>query len=374
MAIRKFSSTTVKSGSKSSSFIGPVVPSFSAGNQSQTDIYTLASLMSNASTQTPTSGGTLTINGSSIGSYDYCIRNGETISSFTATDYFTTTEDTRSAFIVFKGNTTINNGITFKPTVRKLFTVMYVNGNLTLNGEISMSQRGANHSGNGNSGGLTQPGNILIYTGTHGGVNNPQVPSGGASGGSGAVGTAGSNGGTGGGGSGNHGEGVGTYGKAAQFGTSFTGGSGSGGECCNSDSPAPIPYGGKGGDANATGTDGVGGGAGNPGGSGHTGSYTGYNGSDGTGGVLIIIVTGTLSGSGSITAAGATGGGAAGQSGGAYARAGGGSGGGSVTVLYGSDSSSITPSASGGTRGVNTNGTGGEGYAGGAGTARKLAI
>jgi hypothetical protein len=376
MAIRKFSLASIKSGSKSSKFWDQTTTIFSGGNQSQTDLYTLANLMTGAEATAPTSGGTLTINSVSLGSYDYCVRNGETISSFTASDYFTSTEDTRAAFVVFNGNTTINNGITFKPSVRKLFTVIYVKGNLTLNGEISMSQRGANHSGTGNSGGSTTKGNILIYSGTHGGVSNPQIPASGGAGGSDAVGTAGTSGGTGGGGSGNNGEGVGTYGRAGSAGTSFTGGSGSSGECCNSVVTAPVDNGGKGGIAGQSGADGVGGGAGNPGGGGWSGSYTGYAGSDGTGGVLVIFVTGTLSGTGSITAAGATGGNAAGNGSGAYARCGGGSGGGSVTVLYGTDSSSITPTASGGAGGDDTasSSTYGNGFAGGAGTARKLAI
>ena len=50
-------------------------------------------------------------------------------------------------------------------------------------------------------------------------------------------------------------------------------------------------------------------------------------------------------------------------------RAGGGSGGGSITIIYGSDTSSITPNANGGAAGAG-NATGGRG---GNGTARKLA-
>jgi hypothetical protein len=75
---------------------------------------------------------------------------------------------------------------------------------------------------------------------------------------------------------------------------------------------------------------------------------------------LIVIVGGTLSGTGTIAANGVFGNRASGQVGG------GGSGGGSVTVLYGTDSSTITPTATGG--------AGSSCGSGGNGTARKLAI
>jgi hypothetical protein len=71
-------------------------------------------------------------------------------------------------------------------------------------------------------------------------------------------------------------------------------------------------------------------------------------------------VGGTFSGTGSITAGGVGGI----RPGGAVA--GGASGGGSVTVLYGTDTSSITPTATGGSGNFSGNG--------GNGTARKLAI
>lgn len=375
MAVKNFSSSTLLTNSQRRTFWDQVSYGaiFAGGNQSVTDLYTLANSMALKAPTAPTAGGTLTVNSVSLGSYDYAIRNAETV-TFSESNYFTSTEDTRSAFVVWNGNCTISAGTVFKPVKRKLFTVLFIKGNLTLNGEISMSQRGANHSGTGNSGGSTTAGNVLIYSGTHGGVTNPQIPSAGGAGGSDAVGTAGTSGGTGGGGSGNNGEGVGTYGRAGVAGTAFTGGSGSSGECCNSAATAPVTNGGKGGIPGAGGSDGVGGGAGNPGGEGKNGSYSAGAGSDGTGGVLIIFVTGTISGSGTITAAGAAGGFASG-SGNAYTRPGGGSGGGSVTVLYGSDSSSITPTASGGAGGSSAGGGGTiSGFAGGAGTARKLAI
>jgi hypothetical protein len=304
----------------------------------------------------PSSGDTLRLNSESLGTYDYTVAGTTTISSFTASNWFTATEDTRSAWIIVNGNLTINSGQTFIPSVRKLFTVLYVTGNLICNGTISMSSRGANHSGTGNSGGATTAAAIRIGTGTFGAVTNPQVPATGATGGSGRTtagqnaGNNGTNGATGGGGGG-YWFSSGAISGAGATGTSFSGGAGGG-----------SSYGGSGGGENgganggkggaALGSQASGGGAGNPGGAG----ISGFNGSNGTGGVLIIIVGGTLSGNGSIQANGADGGSAGGVTGG-------GSGGGSVTVLFGTDSSSITPAATGGIVG-----------SGGAGTARKLAI
>ena len=74
------------------------------------------------------------------------------------------------------GNLTINSGQTFIPSVRKLFTVLYVTGNLVVNGSISMTGRGANHSGTGSSGGATTAVDIRIGTGTFSAVVNPQIP------------------------------------------------------------------------------------------------------------------------------------------------------------------------------------------------------
>lgn len=100
------------------------------------------------------------------------------------------------------------------------------------------------------------------------------------------------------------------------------------------------------------------GGTGNPGGD--SGGVNGLTGGTGTGGCLIVICEGTLSGTGTITANGVDGVRPPGS------MAGGGSGGGSATVLYKTDSSSITPTATGGAGQFSGDG--------GAGTARKLAI
>jgi hypothetical protein len=312
----------------------------------------------------PTDGGALTINSQSVGNYEYTTRKeNTTISSFTASDWFTSTKDTTSSWIVINGNLTINAGQTLIPSVRKLFTVVYVTGNLVCNGSISMSARGANHTGTGNSGGATTAVDIRIGTGTFGAVTNPQIPATGGSGGPGTTtdnassnGTAGSNGGSGGGGAGGKFSGTARSGNGAA-GTCFTGGSGGGGQISSSTTPGgdAESNGGKGGDSVGTAS---GGGTGNPGGT--KGGVSGLDGNSGTGGTLIVIVEGTLSGTGTIIGNGVAGIRPPG------AVAGGGSGGGSVTVLYKTDSSSITPAATGGAG--NFSGSGGNG------TARKLAI
>ena len=312
----------------------------------------------------PTDGGALTINSQSVGGYELTTRSGDTtISSFTASDWFTSTKDTTSSWIVVNGNLTINAGQTIIPAVRKLFTVVYVTGDLICNGGISMTARGANHSGTGDSGGAVTPANILIGSGTFSAVTNPQIPATGGAGASGTNvdnvvvnGTAGSAGGSGGGGAGGKFSGSGSSGGGAA-GTCFSGGPGGGGMLGSaSNAQSGGANGGKGG--NALGSVSAGG-SGNPGGTG-TGGANGPDGNSGTGGTLIVIVGGTLSGTGSIQANGVAGARASGQVGG------GGSGGGSVSVLFGTDSSSINPTATGG--------AGSACGSGGNGTARKLAI
>lgn len=307
-------------------------------------------------TVAPTSGGALTINSQAVGNYEYTVKGTTTISSFTAADWFTSTADTVSSWIIVNGNLTINSGQTLIPSVRKLFTVVYVTGNLVHNGTISMVARGANHSGTGNSGGATTAVPIRIGTGTFSAVTDPEIPATGGAGGAvrsttGANnGTAGTNGGSGGGGSGYAFSG-GTAGSGAA-GTCFSGGPGGGGAYGGVAGNA-VANGGKGGDRNSGGPVTTGG-AGNPGGA---GSITGAN---GTGGTLIIIVEGTMTGNGSFRCDGT----ASTRDGGGVP--GGGSGAGSVTVLYKTDSSTTTVSANGG----NGNSAGN----GGNGTARKLAI
>jgi hypothetical protein len=337
---------------------GPSLLSFSRSLATTFSDYTIS----------PTSGGALVINSQAVGNFDYAVAGTTTVSSFNNTDWFTLTEDSASAWIVINGNLTINSGQTFIPTKRKLFTVVYVTGNLVCNGTISMTGRGANHSGTGNSGGYTAPVDILIGSGTFGAVTNPQIP---ASGGAGAAGfttssgvsqgynngTAGSSGGTGGGGSGvsyspTH---YPTTSGAGTAGTCFSGGSGGGAASDLLNGFDATPNGGKGGDPGNYFA--YLGGTGNPGGFG--GGQ--FQGNSGTGGSLIVICEGALSGTGSIQASGVI----ALRPNSGYL-AGGGSGGGSVTVLYKTDSSSITPVAAAG--------AGQASGSGGAGSARKLAI
>jgi hypothetical protein len=261
-------------------------------------------------------------------------------------------KDTRAAFTVFSGDLTISTGAVFTPPARKLFWVVFVGGNLVVNGQISMTARGANHSGTGESGGYVAPQNIRIATGTFSSIVNPEIPaSGGAgatstsAGGVGFTGGTGSSGGTGGGGAGGYGSGTNLSGFGAA-GTSYSGGSGGGGISASSSltvrpatSDAEI-NGGRGGLVYG-GTSPAGDGAGNP--------------SNGSGGTLVIICNGTVSGSGSVTSNGS----AATFWNNQFNVGGGGSGGGSVTILC--KSGTVATSASGGDKANTLSGLGGTG-------------
>jgi hypothetical protein len=337
--------------------------SFFGGDVSSASILTAArTIVNGEKTSTPLTGGTLTINGESVGSYDYKVANTTTVSGFSASDWFTSTQDTRSSWICINGNLTINSGQTFIPSVRKLFTVIYVTGNLVINGTISMSARGANHSGTGTSGGYTAPVDIRIGTGSFssgGAISNPQIP---ATGGAGAprriattgtssdngwnTGTAGTDGGTGGAGGGYlFSAPLNSYAGKGGDGTCFSGGSGSG-SCFGSATPSADA-----GENGGAGTAGVGstpvGGSGNP---------PGSQGGTGTGGVIIIICEGALSGSGNVISQGVSTTSIGGITGGA-------SGGGSVNVLFGTNPSGVSVLA-----------TGGVSRGGADGTARKFAL
>ncbi len=337
------------------------LPSYTGTLNSSSILSASRFLATQNTTGSPVVGSTCEISGNSVGSYDYVIKSTTTVSSFTTSEWFTSTEDTRSAWIIIKGDLTVNSGQTIIPAVRKLFTVVYVTGNLTLNGTISMTGRGANHSGTGNSGGYTAPVAIRIGTGTFSAVVDPQIPAAGGSGGltSGPTtgkndGTAGTSGGTGGGGSGySFQSGVAGSGTA---GTCFTGGTGGGGANATTAGDG-VTNGGKGGNAAGNACNG---GTGNPGGNAGSGIFAEV-GNDGTGGTLIIIVEGSATGSGSCIANGVI---AKRLDSGRVP--GGASGGGSVTVLYGTNPSGVTVTANGG--GGQSGGNGGNG------TARKLAI
>lgn len=340
---------------------------FAGGNQSVADILALgAAIALNGADQAPIAGGTLSVNGVSLGSYDWMVKNSsQVVSSFNEPDWFTSTADSKSAFVVVNGDLTIDAGQVFRPAARKLFTVLYVTGNLVINGDLSMSLRGANHSTSGSN---LAAGAILLYTGTVSSVTNPNIPAAGGAGaaaatylpGTGIVGTAGSNGGTGGGGSG----GTASTSAAGAAGTSFSGGPGSGSGWSGAPG-AGGANGGAGGIANTASSNRGGGGAGNPGGTGTNNQGNpgaGGDGGNGTGGTLIIVVLGSVTGTGTISSSANTGGGGSDTGGG-------GAGGGSVTIFYGTDAATYTTSAAGG-----GGGSGGfPGGAGGAGTVRKLA-
>jgi hypothetical protein len=314
---------------------------FAGGNQSVSSLRTLMETLTNDSlAASPTAGGTLTVNSVALGSYDYVIKEGnQTVSSFSSGDWFTGTENTRSALIAIDGNLTINAGQTFTPSVRKLFTSIYVRGNLEINGVLSMSNKGANHS-------ATAEGVVLLQVGT-------SVGSTGASGGNGGPGNTGSGNGA--------------------AGTIFTGGSAGGGASAGNAPPYNAAT--RGGTGGAGGGGGGfntgGGGAGNPGGPGANAPAGGT----GTGGTLFIYCTGTVSGSGSITSNAAVGGG--GGNGDHRRSSGGGAGGGHVTIMRGSGNVSI--STTGGAAGARNNppnpeGTSGPGNAGGTGTNQVIAL
>lgn len=333
---------------------------FDGGNISFASILTTARTMTGGQrTSSPLAGGTLQINNESLGSYDYKVAGTTVISSFSTSEWFTSTQDTRSSWIIINGNLTVNSGQTIIPGVRKLFTVVYVTGNLVINGSISMTGRGANHSGIGTSGGFTSPVAVRIGTGTFSAIVNPEIPGSGGVGGAlrtttGANnGTAGTVGGSGGGGSGYAFSG-GTGGSGSA-GTCFSGGAGGGGGYGGTGTNGGINGGAGGNGSQQTGSI-VTGGAGNPGGTLKSGV-----GGDGTGGTLLIIVEGSLSGTGTISCNGISSTRFSGTV------PGGGSGAGSITVLFGTNPSSAVTL-------VATGGSGLSAGDGGNGTARKLAL
>lgn len=283
---------------------------------------------------------------------------------FDSNTFFTGVADTTSAWVIIDGNLTIDASTTFTPPVRKLFTVLYVTGDLTNDGVISMSARGANHSN------LT-PNNIYIGNSNRfNSLSNKYIPATGGAGGAGFTltrtftsgtvyltvasnGTSGINGGTGGGSTGLLSiiNGTFTMGSGAE-GTSYSGGAGSGGiyvlgfpnttaSTCNA-----SPNGGAGSDGASFLLDGGGGGAGNPSGrNGSPGGPIGEPTTSGTGGTLIVIVEGAIRGDGLFSSYGVNGN-TNNNDGGAP---GGGSGGGSITVLYGSLTTILPFNISGGT-------------------------
>lgn len=292
---------------------------------------------------------------------------------------------------------TINSGVTLTTQNRAKGLFIYVTGDATINGTLSMTDRGASAdpvAAGVSSTGLRLPlfkdgetdtlsaadfagagTDIIAAVANQPGITGNgkiyQIPRTGATGatgttGAGNAGSTGTSGQTGGGGSG--GGGSNASGDGGD-GTCFSGGAASGGE-----------HWGTGVDASDTGGAGsggscyysaCGGGAGNLGGSGccyggvcSSGSY-GNDGDDGTGGVVWLVVGGnlTIGASGIIQANGSNGGNTVFTAGGGGANGGGGSAGGAVMVLYnGTLSNSGTIEAAGGSGGTsNTSKPGGAG-------------
>jgi hypothetical protein len=296
------------------------------------------------SAASPASGGSLTINSNAIGNYDFVKYDGNTtLSSFTNSDWFTTTKDTAHAMVYVNGNLTINSGITLIPSHRKLGLYIFVDGDLTVTGSISMTKRGANHSGTGDSGGSTTKQDIRLIDGTHGSYTNPTIPATGSTGGprkdyssAYTARTTAPDFGTSGGHQGNTArEYLACVSGAGADGTCFGGGAGGGSARQAYYNNATyggdaVANGGKAGSASHSYYS-ANGSSGNPGSSASGG---GESGDSGTGGVIVIYCTGTISGAGSITSKGGNGGDAAGTG-----RINGvGSGGGMITVFCGTDS------------------------------------
>ena len=183
--------------------------------------------------------GSLYLNGNFAGLYDYAYISGnittDAVDEMNAFDHwFTGNQDTHWALVCVDGTFTQGRRSIIKPPVRKLGFVLNVDGAYTLNGIISMTNRGANHSGTGDSHGYTAPVAIPV----NGSIT---IPAAGGAGGARAsrttTGTSSNNGGTatngsGGGGSGAvsiHGSLTSCISGSGAAGTCFTGGPGGGG-------------------------------------------------------------------------------------------------------------------------------------------------
>ena len=262
----------------------------------------------------------------------------------------------------------ISRSVVVSPTRRCRGMLIFVDGDATISGSISMTCRGAKFTGSEASFSVLNPPYLGDYWSTQlfpsasylsrvfaVGAAGAAAPIAGAAG---IAGSAGVFGRSGGGGSGGSSPTVGALGTA---GTSFSGGTGGGGGSNN-----PGGAGGAGvvfGSSGGVGGPNAGGGAGNPNGTG--GTATG----EGTGGLLILIVRGNLriGPNGSISANGIAGNNAVSAN---AISGGGGSGGGVLYVYYGGTlTNNGTVSSNGGNGGAAGLTTGTQGGAGGAGTA-----
>lgn len=287
------------------------------------------------------------------------------------TNWGNATADQRLLAVRVRGNLTIDAAKTLTTAARKLGLLIFCDGDVTVNGTLSMTARGANHSATGSN--LTAFDTMLYEVSAA--ANNILPAAGGAGGGdtagdgAGSTGTAGTNGQPGGGGSGAR---IGAVPRLlGAAGTAFTGGAGGGAAHWSLLATAGATSGGSGGIGGTSDFNLAGGGAGNPGGNGGlsgAGNNAATAGGTGTGGVLIIVAFGTIS----ISATGVV------QSNGMPGNTasalvgGGGSGGGSISFYYaGAYNNAGTIQANGGATGIGTSYTGG---AGGAGSIRAVAL
>jgi hypothetical protein len=298
---------------------------------------------------------------------------------------------------------TINSGVTVTTNTRCKGLLIFVQGNCTINGTLSMTARGPNT--NATSAGVPATGLKFpfvtptnMFGNTEVPVNSsfssfingagtaaqnqlalltpfiqtlpvgslptlvrqgaPGGPAQGRGGGNGFAGTSGGVGQTGGGGGGTaRAGGAGAPSGAGSFGSCFGGGSG-GGSNAHGDGPAGGAGAWGAGGGGGSGWSGGGGhfapgGSGNPGGGGSNGGATGNS---GTGGLIILIVGGLLTVTGAITADGVNGV----QNGGNDAGGGGATGGGNLLIAYKSLSNTGTIAARGGS-GALGSGAGGAG-------------
>jgi len=292
---------------------------------------------------------------------------------------------------------TIDSGYTLSVSNRCKGLLIYVKGNLVVNGSISMSKKGA--SADPVAAGVNTNGLRLTFkksTGTdtlaaadlagcgtaaiaaaanHPAVSNDgiivQVPRAGAGGGTGPnghtagdAGDSGSNAQTGGGGSGGACLDTAGYAGDGAAGTCFSGGSAGGGTADGGSAGDGTANGGAGGSGynNGQSDSSAGGGAGNPAGSSAGGDASAAD--SGTGGLLIIIVGGdvTIGATGVIQADGGDGGDVVGAD---FHRAGGGgSGGGSLNIIHRgtyTNNGSVHANGGAGGTGVQAGGDGGAG-------------
>ena len=272
---------------------------------------------------------TLKVNGeeypSEIYNYD------ENVNYITNKGIGTSEEDNRMLIIKYNGNLNIDERRLITAQTRKKGMFIYVAGELTNNGEISMTARGAKAEGQ----------NVYLWKHNNGAYE--YVPAEGGSGGeavrvtngsiNGNVGTNGINRQTGGGGSG-YALAWGTYNSGTMqgyvqvtsssgigtIGTSYSGGTGGGSGRAYAINGDPVWYKGTSGLNNGgTGGNGYYGGTGNPGGRGYNDEYIGTT---GTGG-LLILYSNILNNTGIISSNGTDSNG--------Y---GGASGGGSINIFY----------------------------------------